>query len=533
MVVSDPCGSSRSSRATRSRSSSSAGHAGDRDREVDLGDGPALTSRQLGALPGGHRLVARRCSPCCSSSRSSSRSAFIVLPVVAIFVHVPLGPAAARAHEPGRHGRADRQPEDGRRSRRSRSSLLRHADRVLPRVAPVPRAARSLVTLVELPIVLPPAVAGIGLIVAFGRFGLLGSTFDCARDQRRRSTRPRSCSRSSLVAGPVLRPPGDRVVRGGRPEPGRRVAHARRRAAADVLPGHAAARARRARRRRGDLPGARPRRVRRDDHVRRQPPGQDADAAARRLHDVRGAERPRRRARDQRAARDHQPRDPARPQGQRLWERSRPRQPSPSPSGLTAWRPLRELRAPAALVRARARARGRGHGRARRPLGRRQDVGAPRGRGARAAGVGRIALDDDVWFDSATRRLPQAGRAARRARLPGVRALPAHERARRTSPTAARARVDEYLERFRISHLAEGAADRALRRRAPAGRARPRARARPGRAAARRAALGARRAHEGRRPRRAPGAAARVRAADAARHPRLRGRGRRSPTGSA
>ncbi len=35
-----------------------------------------------------------------------------------------------------------------------------------------------IVTLVELPIVLPPAVAGLGLIVAFGRFGLLGSTFD-------------------------------------------------------------------------------------------------------------------------------------------------------------------------------------------------------------------------------------------------------------------------------------------------------------------------------------------------------------------
>jgi molybdate transport system permease protein len=38
---------------------------------------------------------------------------------------------------------------------------------------------RSLViTLVELPLVLPPAVAGVGLLVAFGRFGLLGSTFD-------------------------------------------------------------------------------------------------------------------------------------------------------------------------------------------------------------------------------------------------------------------------------------------------------------------------------------------------------------------
>ncbi len=33
-----------------------------------------------------------------------------------------------------------------------------------------------LATLVELPLVLPPAVAGIGLLAAFGRFGLLGST---------------------------------------------------------------------------------------------------------------------------------------------------------------------------------------------------------------------------------------------------------------------------------------------------------------------------------------------------------------------
>jgi molybdate transport system permease protein len=34
------------------------------------------------------------------------------------------------------------------------------------------------VTLVELPLVLPPAVAGIGLLAAFGRAGLLGGTFD-------------------------------------------------------------------------------------------------------------------------------------------------------------------------------------------------------------------------------------------------------------------------------------------------------------------------------------------------------------------
>jgi molybdate transport system permease protein len=35
-----------------------------------------------------------------------------------------------------------------------------------------------LVTVVELPLVLPPAVAGIGLLAAFGRFGLLGGTLD-------------------------------------------------------------------------------------------------------------------------------------------------------------------------------------------------------------------------------------------------------------------------------------------------------------------------------------------------------------------
>jgi len=40
------------------------------------------------------------------------------------------------------------------------------------------RGRALFVTLVELPLVLPPAVAGIGLLAAFGRFGLLGSTLD-------------------------------------------------------------------------------------------------------------------------------------------------------------------------------------------------------------------------------------------------------------------------------------------------------------------------------------------------------------------
>ena len=43
------------------------------------------------------------------------------------------------------------------------------------------RTSRSrdfVVTLIELPLVLPPAVAGIGLLAAFGRLGLLGGTFE-------------------------------------------------------------------------------------------------------------------------------------------------------------------------------------------------------------------------------------------------------------------------------------------------------------------------------------------------------------------
>ena len=40
------------------------------------------------------------------------------------------------------------------------------------------RGRAALVTVVELPLVLPPAVAGIGLLAAFGRLGLLGGTLD-------------------------------------------------------------------------------------------------------------------------------------------------------------------------------------------------------------------------------------------------------------------------------------------------------------------------------------------------------------------
>ena len=135
---------------------------------------------------------------------------------------------------------------------------------------------------------------------------------------------------------------------------------------------------------------------------------------------------------------------------------------------------------------------------------------------------GRVAVDDDVWFDG--ERGAAAGAPARRARLPGVRALPAHDRSpeRRVLAASRGGRLPRAL-----SHRAprERAAGRALRRRAAARRTRARARARPAGPAARRAARGARRAHEDDGPRRAPRPAGRARHPGPARHARLRGRG--------
>ena len=91
------------------------------------------------------------------------------------------------------------------------------------------RGRVAVVTLIELPLVLPPAVAGIGLLAAFGRFGLLGEQLD-SLGITVGFTQVAVIMAIMFVAEPVLHPPGDRGLRGGRPEPARRLAHAWRRA---------------------------------------------------------------------------------------------------------------------------------------------------------------------------------------------------------------------------------------------------------------------------------------------------------------
>jgi molybdate transport system permease protein len=101
---------------------------------------------------------------------------FLLLPVAAIFLHVPPGDLIAALGTPA-----------------AKDALIVTAETIAVSMLLIilfgtpaaywvaTRTSRSrdlVVTLIELPLVLPPAVAGIGLLVAFGRQGLLGSTFD-------------------------------------------------------------------------------------------------------------------------------------------------------------------------------------------------------------------------------------------------------------------------------------------------------------------------------------------------------------------
>ncbi len=89
---------------------------------------------------------------------------------------------------------ADRAGADPRCSGRPTAYLL--ATRRFP--------GRSLaITLVELPLVLPPAVAGIGLLAAFGRIGLLGSSLRRARGHAPVHAERRSRSRSRTSPSPL------------------------------------------------------------------------------------------------------------------------------------------------------------------------------------------------------------------------------------------------------------------------------------------------------------------------------------------
>jgi molybdate transport system permease protein len=101
---------------------------------------------------------------------------FLLLPIVAIFVHTEPGNLLSQLSNPAV---VDALVVSLKASAIAQTLIVLFGTPTAYLLATRRFRGRSLViTLIELPLVLPPAVAGLGLLVAFGRYGLLGSTLD-------------------------------------------------------------------------------------------------------------------------------------------------------------------------------------------------------------------------------------------------------------------------------------------------------------------------------------------------------------------
>jgi molybdate transport system permease protein len=101
---------------------------------------------------------------------------FLLLPVVAVFLRVPPGELVSAL---GSDAAQDALRVTAETITISMLAIVLFGTPAAYWISTRRGALRdALVTLVELPLVLPPAVAGVGLLVAFGRVGLLGGTFD-------------------------------------------------------------------------------------------------------------------------------------------------------------------------------------------------------------------------------------------------------------------------------------------------------------------------------------------------------------------
>jgi molybdate transport system permease protein len=102
--------------------------------------------------------------------------AFMLLPIAALFLRVPPGTLFAQLGNPVA---TDAILVSLKTSAIAHGLVLAFGTPAAYFLATNRFRGRALVlTLVELPLVLPPAVAGIGLLAAFGRLGLLGDTLD-------------------------------------------------------------------------------------------------------------------------------------------------------------------------------------------------------------------------------------------------------------------------------------------------------------------------------------------------------------------
>jgi molybdate transport system permease protein len=143
------------------------------------------TPRQAGAeeaarggLPADPALIRRAISGTAVFAAAAVALGFLLLPIVAIFARVSPGKLVAQLSQPVV---TDALVLSLKTSAIAQALVLLVGTPAAYVLATRRFPGRSLaVVLVELPLVLPPAVAGIGLIAAFGRLGLLGGTLDAA-----------------------------------------------------------------------------------------------------------------------------------------------------------------------------------------------------------------------------------------------------------------------------------------------------------------------------------------------------------------
>jgi molybdate transport system permease protein len=100
--------------------------------------------------------------------------AFLALPIIAIFTRVPPGRLVAQLGNPVV---TDALAVTLKTTIAAQALILVFGTPTAYVLARRFRGREALVTLVELPLVLPPAVAGLGLLAAFGRTGLLHTDF--------------------------------------------------------------------------------------------------------------------------------------------------------------------------------------------------------------------------------------------------------------------------------------------------------------------------------------------------------------------
>ena len=138
---------------------------------------------------------------------------FLLLPIVAIFSRVPPGDLLSALGS----GRAvDALVVSAETNLIALGLILLLGTPTAWPIATRPSRLRDLaVTLVELPLVLPPAVAGIGLLAAFGRLGLVGGHVAWIGNEVA-FTKAAVVLAVTFVASPVLPALGDLGVRSGR-----------------------------------------------------------------------------------------------------------------------------------------------------------------------------------------------------------------------------------------------------------------------------------------------------------------------------